>query len=65
MAERALDPHRSDTAIGICEGGNADDGIQFEKGDGRRWIVEINFPGGELLLQSCRQRVCVHLKADR
>ena len=65
MAKRALDPHRSDAAVGIREGGDADDRVQFEKGEGRRWIVEINLPCGELFLQSLRQRVCVNLEADR
>ena len=65
MAKRTLDAHRSDAAVGICEGGDADDGIQLKKGNGGRWIVEINFARRELFLQSLRQRVGVHFKSDR
>ena len=51
-----------DAAVAIRERGDADDRVQFEKGEGRRWIVEINLPCGELFLQSLWQCICVNLR---
>ena len=50
MTKRALDAHRLDAAVGVGEGGDTDDSVELEQGDGRGWIVEINFACRELFL---------------
>ncbi len=64
MTKRALDAHRPDAAVGVGEGGDADDGVELEQGDGRGWIVEVDLGRFDLLLQSARQRVCLDLEAN-
>ena len=54
MTKRALDAHRFDAAVGIGEGGDADDGVELEQGNGRGRIVEVDLARLELLLQSVR-----------
>ena len=64
VTKRALDAHRLDAAVGVGEGGDTDDGVELEQGDGRRWIVEVDLAGLDLFLQSVWQRVCIDLEAD-
>ena len=64
MTKCALDTHRLDAAVGVGEGGDPDDGVELEQGDGRGWIVEVDLARLDLLLQSVRQRVCIDLEAD-
>ena len=64
VTKRALDAHRLDAAVRVGEGGDTDDGVELEQGDGRGWIVEVDLGRFDLLLQSARQRVCIDLEAN-
>ena len=64
VAERALNAHRLEAAVGIGKSRDADHCVQLEKGDRRGRVFQVDFPGLELLLQSVRERVHVHLEAD-
>src|SRR3989449_9161975 len=65
VAECALDPDRSDAAVGVEEPADAHHRLQFEQRQGGGRIVEVDLAGLELLLQRLGQRVRVYLEADR
>ena len=64
VAQRALDAHRLDAAVGVREGGHADDRVELEQRDRRRRILEVDLAGLDLFHQRAGQRVRVHLQPD-
>ena len=62
MAKCALDAHRTNTAITICESFDADHGIQFKQCNRRRRIIEIYFSRSDLLLQGSWKGIGINLE---